>query len=639
MSNPELPPDNFGAFLSDYFAECDEHLTAVRQVLLVAEHDQGLQAPALEELFRGFHSIKGLSGMVELREAELLAHHMESYLRVLRGTSGTVSSDAMQALIDGTHALEQVIAARRVEQPGPDIAGIITRLEALRGQPAAANAAAPPERWLVVFSPSPDLAARGIGVDRVRALLRDAGDIIEAVPRVSADGGIRFEFLVEGRFEEPESTEWAEQGVSITRVAAAPVPGEAMPSEPAASAASPALLAPSHFVRVELSRLDELMRMIGDLVISRARLADTLARIEPRVPAVEWRTVQDNSLAIERQLRDLREGVMRVRLVPVGEIFRRMPFVVRDLAREAGKNVTLAVRGQDTEIDKFLIERMLDPVLHLVRNAVSHGIESPEERVAAGKPETGTITLSAASVGDLVVIEVSDDGRGVDRERVAARARAAGLTLPDGPVDSQALLEILCAPGFTTRDSADLASGRGVGMAVAHTAVQELGGSLSLDTEVNHGTRFVIELPLTLAIVDAIIARVGRQTFAIAQSAVREVIEVGHDSVRAIENNEMIPYRGGVVPIVRLATAFQMESQPGRALHAFVVGHGLATVALVVDRIMGQREVVVRTLADSLVKVNGVVGATDLGDGRVVLILDAQRLAAAHKGRAVRSEV
>jgi two-component system chemotaxis sensor kinase CheA len=638
VSSPDTPPDHFVGFLSDYFAECDEHLTAIRQLLLVAEHDKrGLPASGVEDLFRSFHSIKGLSGMVELREAELLAHHMESYLRVLRTQGGTVSRDAVSALMEGTNALEQVIAARRAEQPAPAIDAIVKRLETLPGTTPEPGTAGTQDRWRVVFAPSQELAARGIGVDRVRSLLRDVGDILEAVPRVSADGGIRFEFIVEGTFEDPESPEWAHQGVTIERVAAAPPERAAPPSGTEASLSVPALLAPSHYVRVDLARLDDLMRMIGDLVISRARLADTLSRLEALLPSAEWRTVQENSLAIERQLRDLREGVMRVRLVPVGEIFRRMPFVVRDLARETGKNVALAMRGQDTEIDKFLIERMLDPVLHLVRNAVSHGIESLEERVTAGKPETATITLSAASVGDLVVIEVSDDGHGIDREAVAERAREAGLLVPDGPLDNEAVLQILCTPGFSTRESADRASGRGVGMAVVQTTVQELGGRLSLDTEQGQGTRFLIELPLTLAITDAIIARVGTQTFAVAQSAVREVIEVMPGMIRSIENNDMVPHRGGVLPILRLADVFQMESRPGRALHVFVVGQGLSAVGLVVDRIVGQREIVVRTFADALVKVDGVVGATDLGDGRVVLILDAQRLAAAHKDRGVRS--
>ncbi len=279
--------------------------------------------------------------------------------------------------------------------------------------------------------------------------------------------------------------------------------------------------APSQVVRVDLTRLDELMRNVGDMVISRARLLDTLARIEPHVPAVEWRAVQENAVAIDRQLRTLREGLMRVRLVPVGEIFRRIPFVVRDLARESGKRVTLLLQGQTTEIDKYLIERMMDPVLHLVRNAVSHGIEPPEERIAAGKRPEGTITLSASAAGELVTIEIADDGRGVDTSDVIARARRAGLAVPPGPVDSSALLALLCAPGFSTRDEADRASGRGVGMAVVKDIVERLSGTIALSSQAGVGTRFTLQLPLTLAIADALIGRVGPESFAVPQNVVR----------------------------------------------------------------------------------------------------------------------
>ena len=285
---------------------------------------------------------------------------------------------------------------------------------------------------------------------------------------------------------------------------------------------------------------------------------------------------------------------MRVRLVPVGEIFRRMPFVVRDLARETGKRVRLELRGQDTEIDKFLIERMMDPILHLVRNAVSHGIETVEERVAAGKSPEGTIVLSAATAGDIVRMEISDDGRGVDAEAVIARAKAAGLQVPQGTPEANHLLSLLCAPGFSTRDESDRASGRGVGMGVVQAAVEELSGSLSLETTPGAGTRFVLELPVTLAITDALIARVGSETFAVPQGSVREVIAVTVSALLQVERNEMTPYRGAALPIVRLGRLFGLPDTTRDRLHVFVVGTGAAALGIAVDRIVGQREIVVR---------------------------------------------
>jgi two-component system chemotaxis sensor kinase CheA len=329
---------------------------------------------------------------------------------------------------------------------------------------------------------------------------------------------------------------------------------------------------------------------------------------------------------MSRQLRDLREGVMRVRMVQVGEIFERMRFVVRDLARESGKEIRLELLGQETEIDKFLVERMTDPLLHLVRNAVSHGLETVGERTAKGKPPEGKLTLRAATSGENVLIEIADDGRGVDAERVAARARERGLITGDVRLDEALLLKLICAPGFSTRDEADRASGRGVGMDVVCSTVEELGGTLTLATEKERGTRFRVELPLTLAIADAIIATVGGQRFAFPQTVVREVIEVEASSVKVLENNEIVPYRGGVLPLVRLARLFGLEETTGDSFHVFVIGGGASAVGLAVERAVGQREVVVRGLNDPLVKVAGVAGATDLGDGRVVLILDVAAL-------------
>lgn len=641
MSNHESENRDFVAgFMDDYFAESDEHLTAVRRILVEVQPGPsgGLSPALLEELFRSFHSLKGLAGMVELRDAELLAHHMEGYLRRLRGRGTVVTNAGLEALLRGTHLLEQVIAARRSGDSPPAIEAAIADLERYAdpsGSPAdrAPDTPQPSQdgRWRVVFVPSAELAARGVNIDRVRTMLRSAGSIVHAAPRIALDASIRFEFVLDGLEDERVVEDWAADGIVAERMEpdAAVVPEV---PQPAAADAHGSLLTSSNFVRVDLSRLDELMRMIGDLVISRARLAESLARLEKRVPPVEWRSVQENSLAIERQLRDLREGVMRVRLVPVGEILGRMPFVVRDVARETGKKIDLQLSGQDTEIDKFLVERMMDPVLHLVRNAISHGIESVDERIAAGKPGMGRLRLGAASVGDIVTLEIEDDGRGVDAAAVAARARAMGMAVPDGPLEGSALLAILCSPGFSTRDAADRASGRGVGMDVVQRAVRELGGTLSLDTEPGQGTRFVIELPLTLAITEAVIASIGGQTFAVPQSSVREVIEISPAAVRSLENHEIAPYRGGVLPLLRLASVFGLPPNPGRNLHAFVVGAGLSAVAVVVDRIQTQREVVVRPMIDPLVKVDGVTGATDLGDGQVVLILDLLRVTARARG-------
>jgi two-component system chemotaxis sensor kinase CheA len=511
----------------------------------------------------------------------------------------------------------------------------------MRAAPSAAapaverGAAVAGRGWRVIFTPSSDLVARGIKVDTIRARLAAIGTVESVAPRVTDTGGISFDFHVIAPDDHPFA-DWVNDGV-IYEPIAAPEPTAAPRTSGTTSTtavrtadAAPAL---ANFVRVDLARLDDLMRLVGDLVVSRSRLEDTLVRVEPFVPGAEWRALQEETESIERQLRDLREGVMRVRLVPVAEIFRRMPFVVRDLARDTGLRVQLDLVGQGTEIDKFLIERMMDPVLHLVRNAISHGIEAPDERIAAGKRPEGTIRLAATTIGESVMLEVSDDGRGMDREAIAARARAAGLDIPDGVIDSHVLLEVICAQGFSTRDEADRASGRGVGMAVVRDTVQELGGTLTVETAQGRGTTFRATLPLTLAITDALIVHVADRTFAVPQAAVQEVAQVEADGVRVIENNELMVHRGATVPVVRLARLFGIEATHGARMNAILIGSGAAAVAILVDRISGQREIVVKTLRDPLVKVNGVSGATELGDGRLVLILDVAALTRKLRGR------
>ena len=250
----------------------------------------------------------------------------------------------------------------------------------------------------------------------------------------------------------------------------------------------------------------------------------------------------------------------------------------------------------------------------------------PSERIAAGKPADGTIRLGASTAGEAVIIEIADDGRGIDVAVGGAARQVAGLVVPDSVLDSRALLDIICASGFSTRDEADRVSGRGVGMAVVRDTVEGLGGSWRSSRGPGRGTTFRMTLPLTLAITDAIIAHVGDQIFAVPQTAVREVIEVDASLLHAFEHNELMPYRGGTLPMVRLSDMFSMPSAPRPRYHAIVVGTGQAAIGLIVDRIAGQREVVVKAITDPLIRVDGVSGATELGDGRVVLILDAAAL-------------
>jgi two-component system chemotaxis sensor kinase CheA len=276
-------------------------------------------------------------------------------------------------------------------------------------------------------------------------------------------------------------------------------------------------------------------------------------------------------------------------------------------------------------MDKYVIERLKDPLLHLVRNAFSHGVESPEERAAAAKPEQATITLKAANVGDSVIVQIRDDGRGINEGAIMGRARALGLECPPS-VDNAAILRILCSPGFSTQEDADRASGRGVGMAVVYSTVRELGGNLTLESEPGRGTRFTLRLPLTLAIAETLIISSAGQTCAVPQSFVREILQATESQIQMVNGVEAISYRAGILPIVRLDGLFRLRSKTRPQMYLLVIMSERGSVGLLAEEVLGQREIVVSALRDPLIQVAGISGATELGDGKPVLILDGAAL-------------
>jgi two-component system chemotaxis sensor kinase CheA len=622
MTTPDSElPDNFGEqFLDDYFAECDEHIAAVRRHLLALDQQVGegrIDSALLDELFRSFHTIKGISGMVGFREEEQLAHRIEDTLRAVRQGDLSLNVDSIDGLIESVALLDRRLAARRSAAPLPVIPDESAAATLPPDAAAGAAGTGPLLTFTIEFTPTLALAERGININSLRARMQEIGEILKSTPKVKGQGEISFQFQVRTHVDLMAQPEWNSEGLQT----------KAEPHVPDTHRPAPKVA--SNVVRVDLVRLDELIRIVGEMVTSRARMEDHVKQARKNLPSPEWRAMFESTQTMARQLRDLRDGVMRVRMVQIGEIFDRMQFVVRDMARERGKRVIVDVVGHETEIDKFLIERLMDPLLHLVRNAVSHGLENPDERRSAGKLPEGHLTLRATTVGDKVSIEIADDGRGIDVERVAERARATGLLAPEVPLDDARLLEVICYPGFSTRAEADRESGRGVGMDVVKSTVEALTGTLSFSTQRGQGSRFCIEVPLTLALANALIVAVCGQTYAVPQSTVREVFEVDPSAVRALERNEIIAHRGNALPLFRLSKFFKL-SEPnhsrGRRFHVFVTGTGNNALGIAVDRIVGHQEIVVRTIGDSLVQVPGIAGATDLGDEKVVLILDVPAL-------------
>lgn len=634
----------FEQFIEDYYAECDEHLGTMRRALLEMEESR-YTAPdpaRVNEIRRSLHTLKGLSAMVGLSSAEQIAHVLEDVLRTAGPSPTRVEPRVIETLFEGARLLEECVAARRSGVSAPSTSALIDQASSLTARYSESEGTGRSVALVVAdgtgeravpgssavyhfeFAPSAETSRRGVGVETVRERLGSIGEILAAAPRVDDSGAIVFEFRVAVRAGEAPNEQWREDRLTWAREDTAVSPNGRGAT---AGVTLPSAVQAASVLRVDLARLEDLMRTVGELVVSRSRLGDTLRRggaaSEP--DGSLWEELQETNTALERQLRALREGVMRIRLIRIGEVFERLRFVIRDIAREAEKEVVVEMSGQDTEVDKAVIDRMLEPLMHIVRNAVSHGLERSDVRRERGKDRAGHLALRANASGDRITITVEDDGGGVDERDVVERAVSLGLVSRQ-EAEGRGVLDVLCLPGFSTRGEADLSSGRGVGMAVVRSAIRELGGELSMATELGRGTGFRIELPLTLMIVDALLVEIGGQQMAVPQPVLREIIQVDASEVATLENNAIISYRSRVLPLISLRTLFGFPRVEVSSLYVLVVGNDAQLAGLVVDRICGLREIVVKPIADPLLAVPGVSGATELGDGRISLILDASAL-------------
>lgn len=640
--------------LDDFFTEADQHLLNIRNALSRLESsDSGanFDAQIVAALFLEFHSFKGISAIVGLDPAESLAHASEDLLRLMRSGKLRRNHQLLNALNGATRKLEQIVAALRGNKPLPGYESELNEIKSQGSEPVPSGDLAPQSEpgpgalpketeepkprkenlFKFTFSPSHELNARKINVTAIREQILRIGEILKSAPVVKGKGVIIFEFLVAPNEPLNDLAEWNAKGVTVepAREPAEPEtpvsPAATGPKTPAEEAHNP-FLAPSHIMRVDLKHLDDLLQTVGEMVIHRSRLDMELALLSRSGNHLDLRGVNEVNRMLSRSLRQLREDIMGMRLVPIREIFARLPFVIRDLSRQSSKKVRLKLKGEDTAIDKYLIEKLKDPLLHMVRNAFSHGIESPGERQAVSKPEEATIELSASTVPGSVVITIRDDGRGINVNTIIQRAAELGLETP--AADNDAILKILCSPGFSTRNDADRTSGRGVGMSVVQSIVKELGGKLSLDSEEGRGTQFTMRLPLSVVIAETLLISAAGQMCAMPQISVREIFHASEDEIKIADGSEIVSYRGGVLPVTRLAGLFRLKNTDKGLKSILVVTSERGSVGLLVEKVLGQREVVVRTIRDPLIQVPGVSGVTEIGDGKPVLILDGVALTA-----------
>jgi len=383
-------------------------------------------------------------------------------------------------------------------------------------------------------------------------------------------------------------------------------------------------------IRVDVSRLDALMNLVGELVLGRNRLLRIAQQLSAKYEDDELIHALEETLdQVDFITTDLQMAVMKTRMVPIARVFNRFPRVVRDLARELKKEVKLIIEGEDTELDRSIVEEIGDPLVHLVRNAIDHGIEPPEEREFLGKPRQGTLRLAAYHEGNHIVILVEDDGRGIDVEKIKKKALERGLVTENelSRMSEKEILNLIFLPGFSTAEKVTDVSGRGVGMDVVKTNIEKLNGTIEINTELGKGTQIIIKIPLTLAIIQALLVKVADEIYAIPLVSVVEAVKISQEEVQTVEGKEIIILRDSVLPLVKLADVFDIPAEEEVSPYVVVLAIGERRFGLVVDSLIGQEEIVIKSLGNYLTNIEGISGATIMGDGRVTLIVDVAGLA------------
>jgi len=380
----------------------------------------------------------------------------------------------------------------------------------------------------------------------------------------------------------------------------------------------------SRTVRVDIVKLDELMNIVGELVLAHSTISDLSMKM--RAEGFSRSSIELGKAAKElgRKLGDLQKGVMEIRMIPVGQLYEKLSRIVRKISREQGKKVELKFFGADTELDKLIVEDISDPMMHIIRNAIDHGIEAPQKRVAAGKDEKGTISISSCQKGNHVVIEVEDDGNGIDVEKIKAKAMEKGLVADVSSVSDRDALDYIFLPGFSTTDKVSEVSGRGVGMDVVKNNIAAISGIVDIETRVGEGTRFIITLPITLAIIKSLIINCAGRIYALPITSVLETLLLTEDDIKTVERKEVIQLRESTLPLLRLDAFFAIDRKNNSTKELYVVVIGVAEkrLGLVVDDLLGQQDIVIKSLGEAFKQFRGISGAADLGDQRTILVLD-----------------
>ena len=631
--------DDLMELLDDFLVEAFEMIEEMDQDLIELENNPD-DLELLNKIFRVAHTIKGSGSFLNFDKLTHLTHHMEAVLDKARRGELKITPEIMDVILESVDAMKAILEYIRDHQndssPDIDIEPIVKKLDAIVSGEFEGETKEKKE---------PKVNLEEITLENVDEL--DLSDL----PPEELDAIL--EKLVEEVNKDEESEEAEEKKQETSQEA------KKKPKEPQEETKDKKEVAPSkstkpvlkedqkkitqkeikkhiasvkeQTIRVDVKRLDQLMNLIGELVLAKNRLIKIYNDVEERYEGEKFLEELNQVVSsISIVTTDLQIAVMKTRMLPIGKVFNKFPRLVRDLARELGKKVKLIIEGEDTELDKSIIEEIGDPLVHMIRNAVDHGIEPPEERVKKGKPEEGTIWLRAYNEGNMIVIEIKDDGRGMDPEALKKKAIEKGIITPqeaENMSDKEAFM-LIFRPGFSTAEKVTNVSGRGVGMDVVKTNIEKLNGIIEVDSVLGKGSTFKLKIPLTLAIIQALLVASQEDLFAIPLSNVIETVRIVEEDIYTIEGKSVLKLRDEVLPLVNMADIFEIEKilEPDKYLYVVILGLGATKIGLIVDRFIGQEEIVIKSLGEFLKGLPGIAGATIRGDGRVTLIVDVASL-------------
>jgi two-component system chemotaxis sensor kinase CheA len=659
------------AVLKDFMIEAEEIIETVDQSLFSLDAEKksesGISPNTVHSLFRAIHTLKGTAGMVGLIPVSNLSHRMEDLLDKLRLGKLEFDDSLFELLTEASDMLRNMLQS--CGSPGQKVIDPQAMIQRIEERLSGKGATGTSDPSLGGISPDilktfteyetfrlQDNQKKGLGIYEMRVhykletfdlelvktldQIKPHGEVITSLPvtGLSPDSGIMFKIIVASKANLPQlEVEWVGEKIEIVRIGDAP---PRVTSEPGTSISAPSggavqeegpdsVKSVTQTVRVDITKLDSLMNIVGELVLNKSVIQQLGKSLMEKNSYSDLNLDFQKALeSISRKISELQDNLVQVRMTPVGQIFDRLVRMVRKISRELGKPVNVHISGEETSLDKSMIEAIADPLMHLIRNAIDHGLESKEERVAAGKPESGNLNLRATQKGNNVLIEVEDDGQGIELQAVYQKAIEKNLADPKKEYSPKDLINFIFLPGFSTSKAVTDLSGRGVGLDVVAKNIAKLSGMVNVETDPGRGSKFSITLPITLIIIRALVVEIGQETYAIPLNSVSESLIVARSDIKSIDQRDVIQLRDQTLPLVRLEELYQksLSFHKDDSIYVIVVGSAEKRIGLIVDDVIGQQEIVIKSLGNILGTLPGIAGACELGNRKTILVLDVAML-------------